>query len=71
MGNETSRKAQQEKYNAEVESLEKEARRRYHMRIKAYDYMKHGPYEYYRVHCEAEYQLECIPESCRQGSRYR
>jgi len=72
MGNDSSsRREQREQYQAEVERLEKQARKNFDKRVKSYNYAYHGPYDYYINWCHAEYELECIPESCRQGSRYR
>jgi hypothetical protein len=50
---------------------QREAAINYHKRIRAYNYAYHGPYHDYVEWCQAEYELECIPPCCRQGSGYR
>jgi len=40
----------------------------YNYRIKHYNYIEHGPREYYMLQVEAEYELECIPECFRSGN---
>lgn len=46
------------------------AARNYHRRIKEYNYAYHGYYTDYVECCRAQYELECIPEWCRQGRGY-
>jgi hypothetical protein len=50
---------------------EREAAINFHKRIKEYNYAYHGMYYDYVEWCRAQYELECIPEWCRQGSNYR
>jgi hypothetical protein len=50
---------------------EREAAINFHKRIKEYNYAYHGMYYDYVEWCRAQYELECIPELCRQGSGYR
>jgi hypothetical protein len=57
--------------NRAEKNWEREASINFHKRIKAYNYAYHGPYSYYVECCQAQYQLECIPDYCRQGSGYR
>lgn len=52
------------------EQLELQALKNYDDRIKSYYFPRHGPYFDYMQWCLAQYQLECIPPSCRQGSAY-
>lgn len=40
----------------------------YNYRIKNYNYIEHGPREYYMLQVEAEYELESIPECFRSGN---
>lgn len=46
---------------------EREAAINFHKRIRAYNYAYHGLYCDYVEWCRAQYELECIPEWCRQG----
>ena len=55
---------------AQIE-LEAEALRRYNIRVKGYSNLYHGNYFEYLEWCKAMYELECIPESCRQGPKWR
>jgi hypothetical protein len=64
MGNSESKK---QEYIAEQRNLQEAARRKYHLRIKSYSPDK-GPYDFYVVNCQAQYELDCIPERCQQGS---
>jgi hypothetical protein len=50
---------------------EREAAINFNKRIKAYNYAYHGMYYDYVEWCRAQYELECIPEWCRQGRGYR
>ena len=47
-----------------------EANRKFNIRVKAYSYPHHGPYYAYIEWCRAQYELDCIPEYCRQGNNY-
>ena len=47
-----------------------EANRKFNIRVKAYSYPHHGPYYAYIEWCRAQYELDCIPEYCIQGSNY-
>jgi len=67
MGNSESKK---QEYIAEQRSLQEAALRKYHLRIKSYTQNK-GPYNVYVVNCQAQYELDCIPERCQQGSYRR
>lgn len=67
MGGNSSR----ESYAKEQANLELNAARNYHKRIKEYNYAYHGTYIPYVEWCRAQYELECIPEICRQGPGYR
>ena len=51
-------------------SLEEIAAINYHKRVKNYNYAYHGYYTHYIEWCRAQYELECIPLWCRQGSNY-
>jgi hypothetical protein len=44
--------------------------RNFNLRVKSYSYSHHGPYYDYIEWCRAQYELECIPEWCRQGGNY-
>jgi hypothetical protein len=57
-------KRQQEEYK---QRLQIEAFSRYEARINSYR-LHYGRYEDYIDWCNAQYELECIPEICRSGS---
>ncbi len=67
MGGNSSR----EYYAKQQAELELNAAKNYHKRVKSYNYAYHGPYYEYIEWCRAQYELECIPEFCRQGPNYR
>jgi hypothetical protein len=67
MGNSESKK---QEYIAEQRNLQADALRKYHLRIKSYTPNK-GPYYVYVVDCQAQYELDCIPKCCQQGSYRR
>ena len=46
------------------------AARNYHRRINEYRYAYHGYYTDYVEWCRGQYELECLPECCRQGVGY-
>ncbi len=50
------------------ESAKQRALDRYNYRIKHYNYLIHGPIDYYMTLVEAEYELDCIPEQFRYGN---
>lgn len=52
------------------ETAKQRANQIYNYRVKNYDYLIHGPYHYYMLQVEAEYELECIPEYMRRGRNY-
>jgi len=52
------------------ESAQQRATKVYNYRLKHYNYLIHGPYHYYMLQVEAEYELECIPEQLRRGKNY-
>lgn len=54
---------------AEID-LEAEAMRRYNIRVKGYNYLHHGNYCDYLQWCRGMYELDCLPESCRQGPNW-
>jgi hypothetical protein len=66
MGGNSSR----EYYAKQQAELELNAARNYHKRVTSYNYAYHGPYYDYIELCRAQYQLECLPQCCRQGSGY-
>lgn len=53
------------------EQLEREALQNYNFRVKNYCFPRHGLYSDYIQWCVAQYQLECIQPSCRQGPNYK
>ena len=57
-------------YLISQQMLEEEALRRFNARVNSYSYAHHGSYVEYIQWCRGQYQLECIPLSCRQGSNY-
>lgn len=52
------------------QELEEEALKNYYTRLNSYCLPRHGSYFDYQQWCLAQYQLECIPLSCRQGPNY-
>ena len=54
-----------------MSTLELNATINFQKRLREYHYAYHGPYTNYVEWCKAQYELECIPEWCRQGSNYR
>jgi hypothetical protein len=55
----------------EEQRLTAEAQRKFDFRIRNYNYAYHGSYIDYVHWCRAQYELECIPECCRQGHNFR
>ena len=53
------------------QKLEATAFNNFNIRMESYNYAYHGPYNRYVEMCRAQYELECIPQSCRQGPNYR
>ena len=47
------------------------AGRVYTYRVKDYDPARHGPKHIYMMQVEAEYELNCIPETLQYGSGYK
>lgn len=43
----------------------------YNARLKNYCYLRHGHYCDYLQWCLAQYHLETLPPSCRQGPNYK
>jgi hypothetical protein len=68
MGNNSSKS----KFDSEMEikELQDKALINFNERVNAYSYPHHGSYTKYIKWCRAEYELECIPESCRYGNNY-
>ena len=64
MGNSSSNQTMQQ--NLEVIALNN-----FNIRVNSYSYPHHGPYHQYIEWCRAQYQLECMPQYCRQGANYR
>lgn len=54
----------------EQEDLRMKALINYDRRIKSYNFAYHGYYLDYVEWCRGQYELECKPEYCRQGSNY-
>jgi hypothetical protein len=53
----------------EIRKAQENAARNYHMRVNAWKGVRFGPeFQQYMEWCNQQYQLECIPESLRQGS---
>jgi hypothetical protein len=52
------------------ESSQQRAIKNHEYRLKHYDPSIHGPYYYYMLQVEAEYEVECIPEYMRRGKNY-
>jgi hypothetical protein len=69
MGNNSSKRNQE--YLIEQQKLQEQALRNFNARVKSYSYPYHGSYIEYIEWCRAQYELECIPESCRQGPNYK
>ena len=54
----------------EPSELQISAARKFHERIRGYNYAMHGPYYEYVEWCRAKYQYDCIPVYARVGSNY-
>ncbi len=54
----------------EQEDLRMKALINYDRRIKSYNFAYHGYFMDYVEWCRGQYELECIPEYCRQGPNY-
>ena len=68
MGSNSSRQHKNAKEEeADMVSARKRAIQIYNYRVQNYNYLVHGPREYYMMQVEAEYELECIPEYLRSG----
>jgi hypothetical protein len=63
MGNNSSTQKQDDSF----EAAKKRAIENYNYRVQNYNYLKHGPIEYYMIQVAAEYELECIPKHLRSG----
>lgn len=68
MGNNSSSSSSSNQYQQNLEAI---ALNNFNIRVNSYSYAHHGPYHQYIEWCRAQYELECIPPSCRQGSNYR
>ena len=66
MGSQMSleRQQQQQEYK---QRLQTDAFKRYEERINSYR-LHYGPYDHYIDWCNAQYELECLPDNCRRGS---
>ena len=53
------------------DELIRRANYNYAYRVRNYNYAYNGPYYEYIEYCQAQYQLECMPEEVRYGSGYR
>jgi len=58
---------QQQEYILNQQKLQIDAFKRYEARINSYR-LHYGPYDHYIDWCNAQYELECIPEDARRGS---
>lgn len=56
--------------NKVEERLIAEATRNYNLRIINYNHLIHGSFYDYSQWCRNQFELECIPESCRHGTNY-
>ena len=66
MGGNSSRE-----FNSKKEDeLRSKAAINFNKRVREYNFAYHGYYVDYIEWCRAQYELECIPECCRQGSNY-
>ncbi len=70
MGNDSSTQSRQNLAAISQQKLEAIAQNNFNIRVNSYSYPHHGPYFQYIECCRAQYELECIPPSCRQGSNY-
>lgn len=59
-----------ERENINQNKLIMQAKKRYKQRLENYSFNLHGDYYAYSTYWESEYELECIPISCRQGTRH-
>jgi hypothetical protein len=54
----------------EPDEIKIQAARKYHERMRSYNYFIHGPYEHYVEWCRGQFQLECMPDHLRYGANY-
>ena len=54
----------------EEKRLEEEAMRKFNYRVRTYSYPHHGPYHEYIEWCRGQYELDCLPDYCKQGHAY-
>lgn len=69
MGNQSSKQAKKENL-IKQQKLQEEALRNFNIRVSTYSYPHHGQHNAYIEWCRAQYEVECVPESCRQGSNF-
>lgn len=55
----------------EEQRLALEAQSKFDFRIKNYNYAYHGSYIDYVHWCRAQYELDCLPDYCKQGPNFR
>jgi hypothetical protein len=70
MGNSIYNQTHETKQHNEQQILNEQARINFNKRVKSYSYPHHGDYIQYIEYCHGQYELECIPQSCRRGSYY-
>jgi hypothetical protein len=70
MGSSSSKESKAMQIRQQQE-LQEKALYNFNQRIASYSYPHHGPYDIYIQWCRAEYELECLPDSCRYGPAYR
>jgi hypothetical protein len=70
MGNSLSNQKYETKQYNEQQILNKQANINFNKRVESYSYPHHGDYTQYIEYCRGQYELECIPLSCRHGSYY-
>jgi hypothetical protein len=71
MGNNSSNKYTAKQEEAIMAAARERALKIYNYRVNSYNYLVHGPIEYYMVQIQAEYELECIPEFMRSGRAFQ
>jgi hypothetical protein len=73
MGNYSSRQKNTDVWSNVIKNEQQlilQATRNYNLRIIQYNHLIHGSFYDYSQWCRNQFELECIPESCRYGENY-
>ena len=70
MGGFQSKKEKKIANQTTVSNQQEEALKIFNIRVNSYSYHQHGPYIQYIDWCKAQYQIECMSQSSRQGDAW-